>query len=557
MKKLVMKAVVMFAMGQASMTYSVTSQTNASDIHKYLWANYHQFSGHAPEAHKWYQGVLESGSSIYAYKGYVHFLHDIGQFQQILVLIPKLSQIFSDDVDLQLIFSQTLLNAGKVDEADKLILGLQDKNTSHQEVSFQAAQIYLRRKEPEQALAVIDKYFNNSVRRPNDFIFHFFKSQIYMQLNCKHDALASVRRSVEMYPRFDKGWLLFAMLEEQAGNLEQAIKGYSAFLELTNTNNNEVHNHLLSLMFKQKLAEQNSSNPINTKGSFEKTLLNFKQQNFHQALGCVDECLVQQPADVQARLLKIQILAGMNQYKKAADVVKDWIEQEPHNTLWYQTLHTLCRMGLENSVAIDILQKVAAQDPQLQYPTLYMADLYLRSANTDKAMEFLHIALDKVSDAVVKTKILYQIAIIHYEHQRYAEMKTVLEQGLQLQTDYPPLLNLLSYYYATKGNNLILAQKYIDVVLKQDKDNPHFLDTQARIYYKQELYYQAQDILERIAQKAPDDITILKHLSKTLFQQGLREQAQTIAQNALTVAQTSQEKNKIEHLLKRWSNKNT
>ncbi len=557
MKKHVMKATLGLLALMAPSTFPIASSTNANDIHKYLWANYHQFSGHAQEAHSWYQKVLETGGSIYAYKGYIHFLFDTRQFQQIALLIPKLTNTFAFDVDIQLIFSHTLQSLGQFDESDKLILSLQDTNNAHQEVSFQAAQIYLRRKEPENALAVIDKYFNNAVRKPNDFIFHFFRSQIYLQLKRPHEALVSVRKSVEMFPRFDKGWLLFAMLEEQSGNLEQAIKGYSAFLELTNDNNNEIHNHLLGLMFRQKMTEQQSYSPLHTKTPFEKSLLYFKQQNFTQALGCVDECLTQQPVDVQARLLKIQILAGLDNYQQAAQFVKNWIEQEPENVLWYQTLHTLCRMGLESATAIDILQKIALKNPKSQYPSLYIADLYLRSTNPDKAMEFLRTSLDTVTDAMIKTKILYQIAIIHYENHSYTEMKTVLEQGLHLNMDYPPLLNLLSYYYATKGNNLQLAQKYIDMVLKQDSDNPHFLDTQARIYYKQELYYQAQDILERIVQKAPQDITILKHLSKTLFQQGLREQAQTIAQNALSMAQTTHEKNKIEHLIKRWGSKNT
>ncbi len=62
---------------------------------------------------------------------------------------------------------------------------------------------------------------------------------------------------------------------------------------------------------------------------------------------------------------------------------------------------------------------------------------------------------------------------------------------LHLKMIMPQLNNLLSYLYATKGNNLKKANELIALALQKDPHNPHFLDTKALILYKENKFDQA------------------------------------------------------------------
>ena len=52
-------------------------------------------------------------------------------------------------------------------------------------------------------------------------------------MDSKHHALVSVKKSLELQPRFDRGWLLYSLIEEQLGNTKEALRGYATYLNLS------------------------------------------------------------------------------------------------------------------------------------------------------------------------------------------------------------------------------------------------------------------------------------------------------------------------------------
>ena len=249
------------------------------NIHRYLWANYYQFNNQPAQAQRAYEQLFKESSSPYAYKGYVNLLHRTGSHDAIVKLLPQLDPLFSNDTDMQLIFSQALAHTGNQTAADNRIISLNNSDKSNQEVAFNACQIYIRRKELENALTVIENFLNKSPRRPNNFLFHFLQAQIYVQLHKKEQALSSVKKILEIYPYFDKGWLLLALLEEQENNIDSAVKAYNSFLKVTKEPAGEIKKHVMDLLFKQKLTGPHKTTTTSGQHSAPTTLKLVKQKN--------------------------------------------------------------------------------------------------------------------------------------------------------------------------------------------------------------------------------------------------------------------------------------
>ncbi len=530
---------------------------NAHNMQRYFWANYHQYAGNLQKSHAWYKKIFGNHSSIYTYKGYIKFLFQTGNSAQIVPLMSKLKDKFENDPDIQLIFAQSLKQTNHTKEADELLIKLNRKFKSHAEITFHVVEAFSNRKELENALGAIDNFLNSSPRKPNNFIFYFLKAQIYSQLSNYPAALENIKECLQMHNQFDKAWLLMAILEENAGKLNEAIKGYTGYLEYSQQANQEIEQHLLELALRQKGMEQNTKVLLLNKSCFEKCLILVERKQYEQALKQIDHCLQEEPDNVDSKLLKIQILSTMHKFDQACTLLSQWIAKEPDNALWYKTLHLMAHADPPMHKVIKTLEALHKQQPKNNKPVLYLADLCTRAQLIQKAIAYHTKACQLTTDKQLKTRILFHLSLVYYEQKQFDNMQATLEEGYKLSTDFPPLLNLLAYFYATRGKKLDEAKKLIKTVLKADPHNPHFLDTKATILYKKGNYTKAHDLLATLIQQEPHDAMILIHLAKVEYTLGNKSQALKRLQAAQQATKNSHEQATIEKLLKRWSTSHT
>ncbi|MDP3889281.1 MAG: hypothetical protein Q8Q25_01920, partial [bacterium] len=491
-----------------------TALATYQNLHGYMWANYQQFAGNMKTAQNWYTHLLSNNSSIYTYKGFIDFLYKTNNYQQIVSVMNSVGNTFDNDPDVQIIFGHALHAVGKNQEGNALFIKLSRQFKNNLEIVFEAAKAYLMQKELENALQVIDTLLNTTPKKPNYFVLYFLKAQINMQLNRLEQALKNVQESIAIHPHFDKSWLLFGILQEKQGMLQDAIKGYTSYLETTEQADKQIEQHLLKLLLQQKTQQHNTNTSLFNKTCYQKALILFERKQYKQALEQIDNCLKLNTEQTDSQLLKIQILHSMQAYEEATNTLVQWLNKNPDNTILLGTLHLLARSGAPLSPIINAFEQLAQKNPANQWPPLYLADLYTRVHNSEKALTYHAKALKLVTDIKLRSKIHFQMGILHYERQEYDAMLTLLENARSQGSDFPPLLNLLAYYYATKGKQLPKAQELITQTLKQDPNNPHFLDTQATIWYKQGNINKAYKLLSHLARNVPDDAMILIHLGK-------------------------------------------
>ena len=360
-----------------------------------------------------------------------------------------------------------------------------------------------------------------------------------MQLNQYTQALENIHKCLEMHPHFDKGWLLCASLCEKEGKIKEALSGYATFLELSG-GNKEIEKHLFTLMLKYKAIEDNKQVLLSHTISIDNTLILLQQQRYSQALTHINSCIEQQPTNNECKLLKIQILSAMKDFNQAAQTISTWIVTNPDNDLWPKSLCLLAHNGMPRTQIIETLSAVLTKIADNLWCNLYCADMYLRDAQNDKAMICLTNTLPCSMTDTIRTTVLYQLALLHYEKGNLQTMLTNLENAYALNTQNPHINNALAYYWATKGKNTTKAHSFIKKALATDTKNPYFLDTQAVILYKEKKYKQAQQILEPLANR--NNGTILLHLAKVHYALNNKENADIFTQQAQPLVKNNHEK---------------
>lgn len=493
-----------------SIATTVNARQETQNLHRYLLANYHQYGKEYKKAAQWYGLIHPESASIHIYNGYIPYLAETGAHQDIVKLIPQLDAQMANNQEIQILFANALEQVGKKADAYERLIALNEKNKNNQELAFRVAQIYLENAEPENALRVIDNTLNSSARRPNNYVFYFLKSQIYLSLNNKKEALASVKQCIEVYSRFDKSWLLYAMLLEQEGKLEEAIKGYQHFLEITTEPKGQIERHVMSLSFRQKLSTKSKEN------------------------------------DIGNRLEKIQELVQKSHFGTAAKLLEEWA-LESNTELWLKTLHLLTYIGMPLSTAHASFTAIEKKHPALETLALYQAELALRMNNHTHTVHSLQRAYNLSGNPIIKTQLAYQLAKEWYAQKEWKKALELLERA-QNYSEYAPSHNLQAYIYATKANNFERAQVEIEKALKLDPKNSHFLDTKATLLLKQKKFEDALAVWNTINPK-DHDFTILCHQGKCQILAGKKQDAIATIKSAQTIAQSKKEKDKANTLL--------
>lgn len=520
--------------------------TSVDSIHKYMLANYYQFQGNYEKASSWYETIF-SGEKIpvSVYKGYLIFLYETENFAKIMALMPTVEKAFIQDADVQLLLAHTYYKSGKHTDFHEKVLKLATLFPSHPDIVLQAAQVYVTRKDLENGIKTIDTFLNTTVRRVQNFIFYFMKSQLCLQLDNKQEALLAVKQCLDVHPSFSKGWLLFALLEEQQGKLDQAIKGYTAFLELDNHKNIQIQQHLMQLTLRQQMASNKNQHLFaSLTSSFDKAVYCLNQKEYGKALDYTDQCLESSPDNKDARFLKIQILSTMGKYVQAADLLKKWLLVDPNQEVWLKSLHLLCSKGLTHQKAVAILEDIVTSHKESLEPLLYLIDISTRALAYDAAIRYYKKALKLAQNKELKARLYFHMGQIYHKKNNLKKMLSVLEKGHALGAHFSHLDNMLAYYYAEKSRDLKRAQLILDDLLRNNKTNPYFQDTQAFVYYKQKQYDKAVAILEPVVQKIPDNFYVLKHLGRAYYKLGFKEKARTLLEKAVLAAESEHEKQK-------------
>lgn len=520
-------------------------------LHLYWWANYLQFSNNTKETAHWYKQVVSLPGSLYCYEGLVHFLFSQKQFETIVSLIPKLDELFEKKVDMQKYFAVALYFTGKETAAMDRLVKLNKQVPQNADIAHITAQILIHNKELEQALSVLDSALQGTIRRPTDFMFYYLKAQVYVSLSKHEEAIENLKQCVGLQSRFDKGWLLLALLQEQIGNIEEAMHGYTLFLHLSPEKNKQIQDHVAGLALHKKLYAQRT--PQTKQSCYQKALTLRDTHQYSAAASLLQSCAHADHNQDENSLLLIDILIAQKKYAQALTIIGKKIAMDPTSDSWLSIMHALIytQIPLESLYSAYISLEQLCKKSVWFY--IYCADLCIRLDNLEQALSHLDNALSLTKEPDLQAKLLTQQGVIYFEQRNFTQLASTLERALKHAPAYSPALNLMAYYLAGKGKNPEKAAHYINQALQSDQNNIHFIDTKAYVLFKQKKYLQAKELLHPLLEKGIDDATILIHYAKIEMALGNTDDAKSIMRQARAAARHQHEHKTIETLSEIWT----
>lgn len=493
-----------------------SSNSKAEDYFLYTKANYQHKGNEFDKALQTFQKLFERKPSIYAYVGYANLLFDANQYQKIIDLPDSVKDKFKDETDFQLTLAQAYLFADKDKKASELFENLSLENPNNEYVAYYTAVSYLKNNQIDKALAFINRSLNKKSLSSKHFLFYFLKSKLFMQQGQPHKALEFASKSVELFPRFDKGWLFKSLLSEQLGKVNDAIKGYQRFLDLTGRDTT-IERQLVNLLFMQKRFSDAADVLKKIPGDspdyyFDLALVEWKSGNNQKALDYINKTLQKVAGFRKAKVLKIELLLSLKQQKKAVDFAASWIDAEPNDVSVIHTFMLLARANAPINLMIEKLQTLAKKHYKSIVILSALSDLYTEKNDYKNAESNYKKLLALTKDESLKSKILFQLGYIYFVTNQKNKVEKTLIDATKMESVYPSAYNLLAYYYAQENEKLAEAEKLVNKALKINPDRFDYIDTKGYILLKQNKKQQAAKFFEQALKIAPKDKIIMKHL---------------------------------------------
>ncbi len=102
----------------------------------------------------------------------------------------------------------------------------------------------------------------------------------------------------------------------------------------------------------------------------------------------------------------------------------------------------------------------------------------------------------------------------------YDKSDRAYDEALTLDPNNAVVLNNYSYYLSLRKTNLEKAEKMSSLLIKNNPDNPTYLDTHAWVLYSRQKYKEARKVIERAISTGNANATHFEHYGDILFQLG-------------------------------------
>ena len=253
-----------------------------------------------------------------------------------------------------------------------------------------------------------------------------------------------------------------------------------------------------------------------------------------------------------ARLLAADIQTNVKHYDAALDLLDEAARSNDPILPVIRLRRALVLDRMERSEeAIREMERIGRDYPRSAMPDLQLGELLRVKRRFSEAI----VAYDRVATRIKQPAesdwSLYFSRGVAYERTgQWARAEADLTQALRLSPDQPSVLNYLGYSWADMGRNLEQARSMIQRAADRRPNDGAITDSLGWVLFRQGKAAEAVKHLERAVTLEPEDYTITDHLGDAYWAVGRKIEAHYQWRRALTLKPTPEDAAKLEAKLK-------
>jgi tetratricopeptide (TPR) repeat protein len=253
------------------------------------------------------------------------------------------------------------------------------------------------------------------------------------------------------------------------------------------------------------------------------------------------------PDFAAAKLLAADVLVNEQHPQVALRMLNDVSSSDPiYPVVQLRRAAIVDRLGRSDEAARD-LERLARDYPESPLPDLQRGDILRMKQHYPDAV----VAYDKAiarntlpsgSDWVM----FYDRGVAEEQSHQWAKAEVDFNHALELSPDQPLVLNYLGYSWADMGRHLDKARQMIERAAERRPNDGAITDSLGWVKFRQGETRDAVKTLEHAVELEPEDATINGHLGDAYWAAGRKVEAQYQWRRALTLNPTPDDAAKLE-----------
>lgn len=227
-------------------------------------------------------------------------------------------------------------------------------------------------------------------------------------------------------------------------------------------------------------------------------------------------------------LVQAYLLA--RKFDQAADLARATRQRRPGELRLAQLeARALAKAGRKDRAVVVMRDAVTEHADDVQ-AHLTLAEILQDAARADEADQVLDQAAERFPTEI---SVPFQRGALLEQRKDYSRAEVAFRQALAQDPLHAPSLNYLGYMLAERGERLDEAVSLVERALAIEPDNGSYLDSLGWAFFKQRKLDKAEPLLRRAAEQAPHNSVVQDHLGDVLWAAGNRQEAVAAWKHAL------------------------
>jgi len=424
--------------------------------------------------------VTEKNPSLSSLTALASAYEQIRDFENAAKVLEQASQLSPNNPEIKNALAQSLLYAGKPEQAEKLYIELSEADPKNAQFHLKLSQIYRQRRQFDKAHAALAKARELD---PESLETVYQEANLLESEGKPAEAAAALRNLLDKTRRDSYS--------------EAERNNRALFLERLGVLYRELQKSEEALRTFAELAALDSS--YGTRAAMQAVETHRAAKDYKQAMREAEEAYRKYPEDRTIRMVRASALADNGRYQEgAADLRKLISGGKEDREVWLQLaqLYEKGKNYQEMAEAIDAAEKLCQSDEEREAVFFMRGAMFERMKKYDQAEE---------------------------------QFRKVLEWN----PENASALNYLGYMLADRNVRLQEAHDLVKKALELDPDNGAYLDSQGWVYYRMDRLAEAEEYLQRALQRVSRDPVVNDHLGDVYFKQGRLKEAIVQWENSL------------------------